>query len=124
MTEATANRPCSRCNTGVRHVSSKGAVNSWCHPCRVEARIPRKRLYTSNSLKKSYGITIDEFDAMLDGQGGVCKLCGHNDRKFVADHCHITGRFRGVLCHPCNVALGILGDNVAGLKRAYEYVQA
>lgn len=38
------------------------------------------------------------------------------------DHCHDTGRVRGMLCHGCNTALGKLGDNVAGLRRALEYL--
>jgi len=66
-------------------------------------------------------------DQMLVAQGGVCKLCRKPPKPgkiLCADHCHETGKVRGLLCNTCNTALGKLGDNVAGLKSALEYVQA
>ena len=51
-----------------------------------------------------------------------CDYCGKRRKKLCLDHCHITGRFRGWLCVPCNTAFGILGDTVAGLKQALAYV--
>ena len=49
-----------------------------------------------------------------------CECCGHLSRLFL-DHCHSTGGFRGYLCQQCNVGLGNLGDNQAGLLRAIRY---
>ena len=74
-----------------------------------------------SSLKCYYGITLEEYDAMLARQGGHCALC--NQTVVVVDHCHETGRFRGLLCRSHNSALGKLGDNEAGLIRVIAYLR-
>lgn len=57
-----------------------------------------------------------DYDNLLSKQGGMCALCPRRsaDRdgtlKLFVDHCHKTGRVRGLLCHNCNAALGMLGD--------------
>ena len=58
-----------------------------------------------------YGITLADFDRMLAEQGGVCKICkadkaGNTGQCFAVDHCHETGRVRGLLCIKCNARLG------------------
>jgi len=53
--------------------------------------------------------------------GAGCECCGRDRRLFV-DHCHTTGRFRGHICQQCNVGLGNLGDDEAGLLRAIRYL--
>jgi hypothetical protein len=62
---------------------------------------------------KMYGITIDDYDRMLEAQGGGCGICGSDSyssnkwqKFFAVDHCHSTGRVRGLLCLTCNVSLG------------------
>lgn len=75
-----------------------------------------------------YGITLAQLREMIAAQGGVCALCVEplSDglaRKVHVDHCHETGRIRGVLCAGCNTAIGKLGDNEAGLQRALDYVR-
>lgn len=76
-------------------------------------------------LKKKYGITLEEFDALLEAQGGVCAICDGGPRPWpnlVVDHDHSTGRIRGLLCHPCNAGLGQFNDNPERLARALEYM--
>ena len=51
-----------------------------------------------------------------------CDLCGKSITKLNCDHDHETGKFRGWLCHRCNIALGMLGDNAVGLRRALQYL--
>jgi hypothetical protein len=53
-----------------------------------------------------------------------CELCGKppSGRALCLDHDHETGKFRGWLCDRCNVSLGALGDNEAGLQRALQYL--
>ena len=51
-----------------------------------------------------------------------CQICGKSERKLVLDHDHSTGCYRGRLCSSCNVGLGYLGDNLAGLQKAIEYL--
>jgi hypothetical protein len=75
-----------------------------------------------------YGLSEDAYDALLQSQNYSCALCKSKDPKrkqgFVVDHDHDTGRIRGLLCHPCNIALGMLGDNVSGLQKAISYLEA
>lgn len=51
----------------------------------------------------------------------ICKICGES-RKLHVDHCHKTGKFRGILCHKCNRALGFFKDDPALLRRAADYI--
>lgn len=78
-------------------------------------------------LKHRYGITLDQYNDMLEAQAGVCKVCGgppmHRGTYHV-DHDHETGKIRGLLCHKCNVALGMVGDDIALLHKLAEYVAA
>jgi Recombination endonuclease VII len=77
-------------------------------------------------LKKTYGITVAEFDKILAAQGGRCAVCRTDDPggrgHFHVDHCHQTGAVRGVLCHRCNTGIGLLGDNLGSLLAAVEYL--
>lgn len=74
-------------------------------------------------LKKAYGITIEEFDSMLEAQGNRCKICRESSEKFHVDHDHKTGIVRGILCNLCNVGLGAFRDNVAYLENAIKYLE-
>lgn len=82
-------------------------------------------------LQKNYGLTLEEFDRRLVEQDGKCFLCKRTENEcgfaragFVVDHCHKTGQQRKILCHSCNVALGLFQDNPETLKRAVEYLTA
>ena len=61
-------------------------------------------------LRSTYGISAEDFDAMLTEQNGCCAICGNKDdgRRLHVDHCHTTGKVRGLLCSPCNTKLGWL----------------
>jgi hypothetical protein len=76
-----------------------------------------------------YGLTPDEYNAMLDRQGGVCAVCGAaarrahaRDMRLVVDHHHETGQVRGLLCHRCNRAIGLLADDPVLMRRAIGYL--
>ena len=74
---------------------------------------------------RAYGLRPEEFDAMLNSQGGRCAICHTKDpgsKGFVVDHDHSAGHVRGLLCNNCNRAVGLLKDDPAVLKRAREYV--
>lgn len=78
-------------------------------------------------LKKNYGITLEEYNVILTRQGGKCACCGRDQntcgRKLFVDHCHETGRIRGIICNRCNYGIGALGDNIEGVQRALEYLK-
>lgn len=91
-------------------------------------RADYQRRYT---LKKKYGITPEQYDAMLEQQGGRCAACGSTKTGrqgtaaawFVVDHCHETGKVRGLLCHPCNVSIGQAGESAARLRVLADYLE-
>jgi len=87
-----------------------------------------KRASRISSLKR-HGMSIEDFDAMLKKQNGGCGICGNTENKvrgngLFVDHCHISGKIRGLLCHHCNAALGHFDDNVVNLRSAIAYLKA
>ena len=77
-------------------------------------------------LAARYGMTIEEWDELFIAQGAKCAICGtHNlgKRQWHTDHCHETGKVRGILCMQCNAMLGFSKDNVTVLNNAIEYLE-
>lgn len=75
---------------------------------------------------KSYGLTEAEYERMWVEQLGVCAICHRPDpthQNLVVDHDHETGLVRGLLCHPCNTALGIVRDDPEHLTRMVSYLE-
>lgn len=81
----------------------------------------------NKSLKKLYSITLEDYNRMYDEQNGRCKICRRHSAEFVkglaVDHCHITGKVRGLLCGNCNTGIGNLKDDILILKSAIEYLE-
>ena len=87
---------------------------------------PEKRYLTNRkSDLKKYGITIVEYELMEKKQNCRCAICGkkQSGKKLAVDHCHKTGRVRGLLCGNCNSGIGKLNDDVEILKKALKYLQ-
>ena len=80
-----------------------------------------------SKLLAKYGITLDDFMKMLDIQGYQCVICKTHqselDYRMAVDHCHNTGKVRGLLCRPCNHAIGLLKDDPRITERAYLYLK-
>lgn len=79
------------------------------------------------SLKRFYGISLEQYNAMLVEQGGVCAGCGGPptaNGKFYVDHNHQTGRVRGLLCHHCNVSIGYAKDDPSVLDKLAAYLRS
>ncbi len=80
---------------------------------------------------RCYGITYETYMGMYEAQNALCKICNgvgfkmkpENSIMLVVDHCHTTGKVRGLLCHNCNRALGLLKDSAANLNSAINYLQ-
>lgn len=70
------------------------------------------------ALRLKYGITLIEWNAMFERQGRCCARCQRTEptaKGWATDHDHSTGAVRGILCHPCNHLLGLLGDDAPGV---------
>jgi hypothetical protein len=77
-------------------------------------------------LKRAYGITAAEFDERFTSQGNCCAICKGTDpahHNWVVDHHHATGKIRGILCSPCNIALRKDRDTIEHLHRALKYIE-
>lgn len=73
-------------------------------------------------LKRRYGLTSADVDAMVEAQGGVCALCRERKPEHV-DHDHVTGVVRGVLCFCCNQGLGNFRDRADVMRHAISYLE-
>ncbi len=79
-------------------------------------------------LKRKYGITLVDYEALLIKQGGGCAICGgppggqSNGIYYSVDHDHATNKIRGLLCHNHNTGLGLLGDDIVSLQKALDYL--
>jgi hypothetical protein len=86
-----------------------------------------KRSSANTKLKARFGITIDEYEAMYEQQGGKCLCCGDTEsylgHRLAVDHCHETGKIRGLLCKSCNVGLGNLKENKQFISNLLKYVE-
>lgn len=85
-----------------------------------------------NLRRQFNGFTEQQYNDMLEKQGGVCAICKGNPGKstnqkprknFCIDHDHITGKVRGLLCHKCNAGLGLLGDTVESIEMTIKYLK-
>lgn len=82
-------------------------------------------------LERTYNISLEQYQWFYEKQEGLCAICRqegfkmHPNQKtsIVVDHCHATGVVRGLLCHNCNRALGLLQDSTDYLKRAIGYLE-
>ena len=85
---------------------------------------PQKR--RERHLISAFGIDSSKYESLLVFQGGVCAICKgkNNGKAFHVDHSHATGKVRGLLCSPCNMAIGRIGENIQVLQKAMSYIVA
>lgn len=119
---------------------SKGSRNnfgrkSYCKKCCAEhqRRVQSASRKREHWLKKTYDITLEEYDAMFEAQNGLCKSCGNPETKMhprsktvlwlAVDHDHVTGKVRSLLCDGCNLAYGALQEDIQRIEalRSYYY---
>jgi hypothetical protein len=116
---------CSKCQTEkplVEFAKNKTMADgrqSWCKECFAEKRWAER-----------YGIlgfTRKDYEALREKQGGCCAICKRHEsdmgKRFDVDHCHDTGKIRGLLCASCNWGLGKFGDDEELLQAAINYLR-
>ena len=89
-----------------------------------------RRFRWEKHIKSAYGLTPENYWFMAEKQNYGCAICNtkdnfvaqNPDRLFV-DHCHTTGKVRGLLCYHCNTLLGLSKDSVSILNRAIKYLE-
>ena len=81
-------------------------------------------------LRLRYGMTPEQYDELIEKQGGRCAVCGtahpvkgSSNRGWHVDHDHVTGKVRGLLCNSCNRGIGLLQDNPELLEKAAAYLR-
>jgi hypothetical protein len=107
---------CKQCSTARTRAWAEAHPDEW------------ERHRRKSWLKQKYGITPEEYDAVLASQGGNCAICGEppsdsRGYKMHVDHNHSTGAVRGILCGPCNRGIGNLGDDIERLRAAIRYLE-
>jgi len=124
-------RKCSKCH-GIfpatpeffhRNCTVKGGLDGWCKGCKKEYH---KNIRKNRYLLKRFNITIEEFEEMLEVQDYSCVICNkqlNGGKETQIDHCHKTGKIRGVLCYNCNLALGHFSDNPYIFVKAIKYLK-
>lgn len=98
-----------------------------------EWKIKNKDYYKELHLKKTYNLSLDQYNQMLENQNGVCAICGNEEvisdvtgqkiKPLAVDHNHETREIRGLLCQACNTGLGKFKENKEVLKKAIKYLK-
>ena len=99
----------------------------WKDNNRERARISQR----ARNLKHRFGITLEEYAALFKKQGNRCAICAAVSNKtagsgtywnFSVDHCHVSGKIRGILCNRCNRSIGLFEDDATLLREAAKYL--
>ncbi len=99
-----------------------------------EAELTRQRNWRAanpdkmraQTLRRLYGITLEQHDALLSSQGSCCAICrtdAPGKKTWSVDHCHNTSTVRGLLCNNCNLMLGHAKDSKDTLQNAIDYLR-
>ena len=89
------------------------------------------KAWETGYFMRTYGLSREEYDRLFQEQNHRCKICGikgfrinsKTEKTLCVDHCHTTGKIRGLLCHNCNRALGLLRDSKNLLQSALSYLE-
>lgn len=105
---------------------SRDGLQSWCKKCTSCQSKKNSRSDRKHDLKRRYGIDEQEYTALFEKQKGFCAICNRHQcsfpKRLSVDHDHETGLIRGLLCNPCNIAIGNFEDDVERIKSAMEYL--
>lgn len=113
------------------HAESKAEyMRKWA----AQHRDKNPEKYAEYEFRRRFGCDYKQYTDMLNAQDGCCAICGNPEtaknpvtqepRRLAVDHCHTTGKIRGLLCSACNTAIGLMKDDVVVLQKAIEYLSA
>lgn len=99
-------------------------LNAYRRARRLEPEVRRRE--RAGHLMRKFGITLEQYETMLEAQSGVCAICGRapRDISLHVDHDHSTGQIRALLCFPCNNALADLQEDPDVARKAVAYLVA
>ncbi len=111
-----------------------GLPKSECKICTIVSsqnwKKNNKEKYEENKLKSrlnKYGLTLEEYDTLVEKQKGLCAICGRKEsipnKSLSVDHCHNTGKPRELLCNKCNTGLGMFKDDIKIVENAIKYLE-
>lgn len=110
--------------------TKKDGLRPYCKKCTSSRRkqLLSKETIRQRNLEKNFGKGIvNTYNKLFEEQGGVCTICKSPEngryKHLSVDHCHNTGKIRGLLCNNCNRALGLFKDNPEILRKAADYVE-
>jgi hypothetical protein len=107
--------------------SSDGVTAQCKHCTKAKSLAWYKSKGTQYHRTQRYRISPEEYTELLEEQLHRCACCGSPNPKrkagFVIDHDHASGIVRGLLCHSCNIGIGLLGDTIKGLELALDYLR-
>lgn len=114
---------------------NKNGLGSYCKTCtsrlqkEYKIKNPDKAALRSRKgfLKYFYGMTIEQYEQLLEAQGNKCAICRVHalafEKSLHVDHCHKTGKIRGLLCNNCNFLIGKAHDEIRILNAAIRYLK-
>lgn len=94
----------------------------------MKNKISIKKNTRNRDLKKLYGITLNDFNKMIETQDHKCKMCfssflNTDSKNICVDHCHCCGKIRGIIHRKCNIVLGLANDKISILQGAIDYLK-
>ena len=140
---APAFKKCKRCghthpiNHYYNHAQSQDGYTHICKDCKPPAppkparkiRLPgtitkEEQTYEAKLrwVKHKYGLSKEQYEAMMSAHNGQCDICKQPSEVLHIDHCHATGKVRGLLCQYCNKGLGLFRDSIDSLLNAIQYL--
>ena len=103
----------------------RGEPIASCSDCIKKYAEENRDKILAGKASKNYGLTVEQYHALMSDP--VCHSCGDRyagvGRRPHIDHCHSTGVVRGLLCHPCNTALGLLVEDPIRIKALLSYLE-
>jgi hypothetical protein len=112
----------------VKNKKMRDGYKNECKEChnrlekeRYHSKPKNERYSRYRQVKKTYGLSKEEYDILLKSANYCCQIC-KGKKRLCVDHCHSTGKVRGILCGNCNSGIGKLGDNKEMVLKAYSYL--